>query len=60
MGATTCCVLATASPGDWGPRRVTQDEIRASLADGWVLDSIEPVTIDPSGAQGWQVGATRV
>lgn len=51
-------------PGDWGHRRVTEDEIRASLADSWVLDSIEPViidiTIDSSGAQGWQVGATRV
>jgi cyclopropane fatty-acyl-phospholipid synthase-like methyltransferase len=51
-------------PGDWGPRRVTQAEIRASFADGWVVDSIEPaimvITIDPAGAQGWQVTATRV
>jgi SAM-dependent methyltransferase len=50
-------------PGDWGPRRVTQGEIRASLAKGWVVDSIEPVvidiTIDPAGAQAWQVAATR-
>ncbi len=40
-------------PGDWGPRRVTQDEIRASFADGWRVDSIEParfdITIDPNG-----------
>lgn len=39
--------------GNWGPRRVTQDEIRASFADGWHIDSIEParfdITIDPSG-----------
>jgi cyclopropane fatty-acyl-phospholipid synthase-like methyltransferase len=51
-------------PGNWGPRRVTQDEIRASFANGWVIDSIEPtvleITIDAAGAQAWQLAATRV
>lgn len=28
-------------PGDWGPRRVSEDEIRASFADGWRIESIE-------------------
>lgn len=50
-------------PGDWGPRRVAPDEIRAILDDEWTVDSIEPavieITLDPSGAQAWQVGATR-
>ncbi len=50
-------------PGDWGPRRITQKEIRASFGDGWVVDSIEPatiaITIDPADAQAWQVQATR-
>jgi len=50
-------------PGDWGPRRVSQEEIRASLASGWTVDSIEPVvldiTIDPTGALAWHVAATR-
>ena len=40
-------------PGEWGPRRVSQKEIRASFGDGWRVDSIEParfdVTIDPTG-----------
>lgn len=40
-------------PGEWGPRRVTQNEIRASFGDGWRVDAIEPatfdVTIDPDG-----------
>jgi hypothetical protein len=44
-------------PGDWGPRRITQDEIKASFDDGWQVDSIEPatidITIDPDGARGW-------
>jgi SAM-dependent methyltransferase len=40
-------------PGDWGPRRVTRKEIRASFDEGWRVDSIEPasfdVTIDLNG-----------
>ncbi len=50
-------------PGDWGPRRVTEAEIRASFADGWTVDAIEPatidITIDPDGARAWLVALTR-
>lgn len=51
-------------PGDWGPRRVTEAEIRASLAGGWRIDAVEPgvleITLDPAGAQAWLVTATRL
>jgi hypothetical protein len=51
-------------PGDWGPRPVTQHEIRASFSDGWRVDSIEPakidITIDPNGAVGWRSSITRI
>ncbi|TMC46289.1 MAG: class I SAM-dependent methyltransferase [Chloroflexi bacterium] len=51
-------------PGDWGPRRVTQDEIRASFADGWRVDAIDAatleVTIDPQGVSAWRASLTRV
>jgi SAM-dependent methyltransferase len=44
-------------PGDWGPRRVSQDEIRASFADGWRVEKIEAatfeITLDPDGALSW-------
>lgn len=33
-------------PGDAGPRRVTQAEIRTSFKSGWSVDSIEPATIE--------------
>jgi SAM-dependent methyltransferase len=50
-------------PGDWGPRRVTQDEIRAAFSERWEVESIEPTVIDltwdPAGALAWQVAATR-
>ena len=50
-------------PGDWGPRRVTQDEIRESFADGWRVDSIDSatidITIDPNGALAWRAAISR-
>jgi SAM-dependent methyltransferase len=33
-------------PGDFGPRRVRQDELRAAFADGWAVTSIEAETFD--------------
>ena len=50
-------------PGDWGPRRVRAMEIRASFADGWHVDSIEPatleITIDPERVEAWLAAITR-
>jgi len=50
-------------PGDWGPRRVSQNEIRTSFSDGWQVDAIEAatidITIDPNGAQAWRAAVTR-
>jgi len=51
-------------PGDGGPRRVTQAEIRESFSDGWRVDSIEAAILqtrlDPSAIQGWFARITRV
>ncbi|HXT91585.1 MAG TPA: class I SAM-dependent methyltransferase [Trebonia sp.] len=33
-------------PGDFGPRRVTQDELRAAFAGGWTVTSIEADTFE--------------
>jgi cyclopropane fatty-acyl-phospholipid synthase-like methyltransferase len=50
-------------PGDWGPRRVTQEEIQAAFSEGWEVESIEATVIDLTwdlvGAHAWQVEATR-
>jgi len=43
------CYLACFSdrqPGEWGPRRVTQDELRAAFIDGWSVSSIEAGTFE--------------
>ena len=51
-------------PGDWGPRRVRQDELEHSFAVGWRIDSIEDtvleITLGPEGARSWLVALTRV
>jgi cyclopropane fatty-acyl-phospholipid synthase-like methyltransferase len=51
-------------PGDWGPRRVSEAELRAAFVDGWSIRSIEPamfaVTIDDNGAQAWLATIERL
>lgn len=48
-----------AARNPWKPRRVARDEINASFADGWRIDSLEPATIelasDPDGLRAWLV-----
>lgn len=50
-------------PDDWGPRRITEAEIRTYFAKGWTISAIEPtildITIDPAGAFAWQVTMIR-
>jgi SAM-dependent methyltransferase len=47
-------------PGDFGPRRVSQDELRAAFGDGWDIASIEAAAFeinrpafDIASAQAW-------
>ena len=50
-------------PGDWGPRRVTEAEIRASFAEGWRIDSIAPAhfqTRNVSDVEAWVAEITRI
>lgn len=50
-------------PGDWGPRRVTSDELRAAFSAGWAIESIDPAVIDlawdAGGAAAWLLAATH-
>jgi cyclopropane fatty-acyl-phospholipid synthase-like methyltransferase len=51
-------------PGDWGPRRVSQAEIRAAFADGWRVDAIEEAAFanrfEPAGSRAWFCSLTRL
>ena len=60
-----CFVLCFSDrqPGESGPRRISQDEIRTAFASGWRVDRIDAATIDvtwtPAGAQAWLAFLTR-
>ncbi|HUB23248.1 MAG TPA: class I SAM-dependent methyltransferase [Streptosporangiaceae bacterium] len=54
-------------PGTFGPRRVSQDELRAAFGDGWTIISIQAdtFTINPESfgtttAQAWLATISRV
>ena len=54
-------------PGTMGPRRVSQDELRAAFSDGWTIVSIEADTFelnaaafDVPAAQAWLATVSRV
>jgi SAM-dependent methyltransferase len=51
-------------PGDWGPRRIQQDEIRASFGDGWHVEEIEPARmetiIEPGSVNAWLASIRRI
>lgn len=56
--------FSDAEPGDWGPRRIRQEEIRRAFADGWRVETIEPasldIIIDPGRAHAWLASMARV
>jgi SAM-dependent methyltransferase len=50
-------------PGDWGPRRVTQQEIREVFGRGWKVESIREARFEtnlgPEGCRAWLSSITR-
>jgi len=50
-------------PPGYGPRRVTQQEIRDTFRDGWTVDYIRPATFESNtrkeGPKAWLAGITR-
>jgi cyclopropane fatty-acyl-phospholipid synthase-like methyltransferase len=57
--------FSDSQPGDWGPRRVRQEELRAAFSDGWAIASIEADAFDITGmptptARAWLAAIRRV
>jgi cyclopropane fatty-acyl-phospholipid synthase-like methyltransferase len=56
--------ISDQEPRDWGPHRVTREDIAVAFADGWRVDSIQPgtidITVDPGGVRAWLVALTRI
>ncbi len=51
-------------PGGYGPRRVTQQEIRAAFSEGWRINEIRAAVTEsrtrPAGIRAWLSSITRV
>jgi SAM-dependent methyltransferase len=52
-------------PGDWGPRRVTQRELRDTFTNGWHVDSIDEAHFatqvdDAHQVEAWLATITRI
>jgi len=51
-------------PGDFGPRRITERELRDSFEDGWRIDALERTTMHtnrgPEGVHAWLASMTRL
>jgi cyclopropane fatty-acyl-phospholipid synthase-like methyltransferase len=51
-------------PGDWGPRRVSQAELRDAFRDGWRVDAIGDahfeVTLEEGSIHAWLAFLTRL
>ena len=53
-------------PGDWGPRRVTEVELRAAFDSGWRIESLTPERFDINPgfgtptAEAWLVDILRL
>lgn len=56
--------FSSAEPGEHGPRRVSEEELRAAFSSGWVVEAIEPARFEvipgipgakftPGGARAW-------
>jgi cyclopropane fatty-acyl-phospholipid synthase-like methyltransferase len=52
-------------PGEWGPRRVTQRELRETFTDGWQVDRIDAAHMatqikDAQQVEAWLAAITRL
>jgi cyclopropane fatty-acyl-phospholipid synthase-like methyltransferase len=63
--------FSPAEPGEHGPRRVSEAELRAAFSSGWVVEAIQPARFEvvpripgaeftPGGAHAWFVRVRRV
>lgn len=62
-GRYLMCCFSDRQPGDWGPRRLRQAEIRDAFRAGWEVESIEAAqfdtNLDPPLARAWLSIITR-
>jgi cyclopropane fatty-acyl-phospholipid synthase-like methyltransferase len=58
----TCYLMCFSDrqPGDWGPRRVSEGELRAAFSDGWTVRSVTAGIFEVNPVRDTAQGATQV
>ena len=71
VNAVDCDVMdSDEEPGEFGPRRISKDDLSKAFADGWIIKSIKPSTFatnpnfkgadfSPGGPKAWFTVARR-
>lgn len=56
-GRCLLCCFSDRQPGDWGPRRVTRQELTDAFGEGWTVVSVDEerfvTNLDPPYAEAW-------
>jgi SAM-dependent methyltransferase len=62
-GRIFLCCFSDREPGDWGPRRVSEDDIRNAFEREWDVESVQAVQFvtnrTPAVAEAWLASITR-
>ena len=64
-GALYLMCFSELTPGDWGPQRIREEELRETFAGGWSLETLERATFELNpglpvdAADAWFLAATR-
>jgi len=50
-GRVVILCFSDREPGEWGPRRISEEGLRTAFADGWVVETIDPARFEVNAGQ---------
>ncbi|GAA0237860.1 methyltransferase domain-containing protein [Haladaptatus pallidirubidus] len=50
-GHTIVLCFSDREPGDWGPRRISEQELRTAFTDGWTVETVESARFEINADQ---------
>jgi SAM-dependent methyltransferase len=50
-GRVVILCFSDREPGEWGPRRISEKELRTAFSDGWTVEAIDPARFEVNAGQ---------